>query len=270
VLTNKKGTSSHWLEIDLLGSNPDAAGAQVFVGSNIWQVRETGHRYHRSQDGRTLHFGLGAQTQIAKVEIQWPDGIYQSCTVSGIDRRVTIVKGSNSCGGQTKAGLLATLAASPRTSPGTPPPPPVKTCAGVPVTVDISKGQTPTNGNDVILGTMTANDIRALGGDDLICGLGGNDVIRGGAGKDTIYAGAGNDEIWGGALADRIRGGTGNDIIRGGDGWDWLFGNDGRDQVIGGNGVDRLRGGNGIDRLDGGPMIDYCAGGQKKNCERRH
>jgi hypothetical protein len=270
VLTNKKGTSAHWLEIDLTGSNPDVAGAQVFVGSNVWQVRETGHRYHRSQDGRTLHFGLGAQTQIAKVEIQWPDGIYQSCTVSGIDRRVTIVKGSNSCEGQTKAGLLATLAASPDTAPGTPPPPPVKTCAGVPVTVDISKGQTPTNGNDVILGTMTANAINALGGDDLICGLGGNDVIFGGGGKDTIYAGAGNDEIWGGALADRIRGGTGNDIVRGGDGWDWLFGNDGRDQVIGGNGVDRLRGGNGIDRLDGGPMIDYCAGGKKVNCERRH
>ncbi len=269
VLTNQKGTTAHWLEIDLVGSNPDAAGAQVFVGSNIWQVRETGHRYHRSQDDRTLHFGLGAQTQIAQVEIRWPDGIYQSCTVSGIDRRVTIVKGSNSCKGQNKSGLLATLAAAPETSPGTPLSR-VATCAGLVVTVDYAKGQRPTNGDDVIRGTATANVIDALGGDDVVCGLGGDDIIIGGDGKDLIFAGAGNDVIRGGALADRIRGGTGNDVIRGGDGWDWLFGNDGRDQIFGGNGVDRLRGGNGIDRLDGGPMIDYCAGGQKKNCERRH
>ena len=43
-----------------LGSNPDVAGAQVFVGTNNWQVRETGHRNHRSQDWGTLHFGLGS------------------------------------------------------------------------------------------------------------------------------------------------------------------------------------------------------------------
>lgn len=130
VYTNRQGTSAHWLEIDLVGSNPDAAGAQVFVGTNKWQVRETGHRYHMSQDARTLHFGLGSSDEIAKVEIRWPDGIYQSCTVSGVDRRVTIVKGSNSCVGQTKAGLLSTLATAPVASSGTPPPPPAKTCAG--------------------------------------------------------------------------------------------------------------------------------------------
>ncbi len=267
VYTNRKGTSAHWLEVDLIGSNPDAAGAQVFVGTNKWQVRETGHRYHMSQDARTLHFGLDSATEIAKVEIRWPDGIYQSCTVSGVDRRVTIVKGSNSCVGQTKAGLLATLAVAPVTRPSTPPP---KTCAGLVVTVDFAKGERPTNGDDVIIGTSTANAINALGGNDVICGLGGNDVINGGAGKDRVYAGAGNDVINGGSDADSIRGGAGDDIIRGGEGWDWLFGNAGRDRVLGGNGVDRLRGGPGIDRLDGGPMRDYCAGGQKFNCELRH
>ncbi|MFT7473544.1 MAG: hypothetical protein ACI81L_000459 [Verrucomicrobiales bacterium] len=263
VLTNKKGSGNHWLEIDLVGSNPDAMGAQLFVGASDWQVRETGHRYHRSQDGRTLHVGLGPSTEVAPVEIRWPDGSYSTCTVPGIDRRVQIVKGSAACKEQTKAGLLAALAAAPNTSPGS------RTCAGIPVTVDFAKGQLPTNGDDVIIGTSTANFIDALAGDDLICGLQGNDIILGGAGRDQIYAGAGNDEIRGGPDADRIRGGAGNDVITGGEGWDWLFGNSGRDQIGGGNGVDHIRGGLGIDRLDGGPMKDFCAGGQKVSCERR-
>ena len=59
VLLNRGGGTDHWLRLDLIGSNPDAIGAQVFVGTDDWQVRETGHRYHRSQDERTLHFGLG-------------------------------------------------------------------------------------------------------------------------------------------------------------------------------------------------------------------
>lgn len=270
VLTNRTGTTGHWLELDLVGANPDAAGAQVFLGSNKWQVRETGHRYHRSQDGRTLHFGLGNQTQVAPVLIRWSDGTYQSCTVAGIDRRVQIVKDSASCTTQTRGQHMAALAVAPVTRPTSPPPPAPKTCAGLVVTVDFAKGERPTNGDDVIIGTSTANAINALGGDDVICGLGGDDVINGGSGKDLVYAGAGNDEINGGSEADRIRGGPGDDIIRGGEGWDWLFGNAGRDRVLGGNGVDRLRGGLGIDRLDGGPMRDYCAGGQKFNCELRH
>jgi len=273
VLTNRAGTGGHWLEIDLVGANPDAAGAQVFVGTNKWQVRETGHRYHRSQDARTLHFGLGSQTQIAPVLVRWSDGTYESCTVAGVDRRVTITKGSESCNTTTKTGLLAAITAAPVTGPVTPPPPPqpaAKTCAGLTVTVDFAKGERPTNGNDVIIGTATANAINALGGDDVICGLGGDDVINGGAGKDRVYAGAGNDVINGGPEGDSIRGGAGDDIIRGGDGWDWLFGNAGRDRVLGGKGVDHLRGGLGIDRVDGGPMRDYCAGGQKFNCELRH
>lgn len=270
VLTNKKGTTGHWLELDLVGANPDAAGAQVFVGSDTWQVRETGHRYHRSQDARTLHFGLGAQTEIAPVHIRWSDGTYQACEVSGVDRRVTVSKDSASCTTMTKTAFLAALDEAPDTSPATPPPPPVKTCAGLVVTVDFAKGERPTNGDDVIIGTSTANAINALDGDDVICGLAGDDVINGGAGKDRVYAGAGNDVINGGSQADSIRGGAGDDIIRGGEGWDWLFGNAGRDRVLGGNGVDHLRGGLGIDRIDGGPMRDYCAGGQKFNCELRH
>lgn len=275
VLTNEGGTGSHWLEIDLVGSNPDAMGAVVYVGSNRWQVREMGHRYHRSQDARTLHVGLGGQSAIAPVEVRWADGTYSSCTVAGVDRRVRIVQGSAACKAQTKTGLLATLAAAPVTRPGTTPPPPTTkppaglTCAGVAVTVDMTKGETPTSGDDVILGTNGPDVISAGAGDDIICGRGGADKIFAGAGRDQVYAGGGNDEISGGPDADRIRGGDGNDVIRGGDGWDWLFGNNGRDKIFGDNGVDKLRGGLGVDQLNGGNMRDFCAGGQKASCEQR-
>jgi len=271
VYTNRKGTSSHWLEIDLVGANPDAIGAQVFIGGSSWQVRESGHRYHRSQDGRTLHVGLGSATQIAPLEIRWADGTYETCTVSGIDRRVQVVKGSAACKPQTRAGLLSAISSAPRTQPGTgttqPPVTSGPTCAGLPVTVDLSKGQRPTNGDDVIRGTAGDDVIDALGGDDLICALQGNDTVFGGDGKDFVYAGEGNDTVHGGPLADRIRGGTGNDVITGGDGWDWLYGNGGNDRIWGNDGVDKIRGGLGVDRINGGAMKDFCNGGQRSECE---
>ena len=280
VYTNRGGTSAHWLELDLVGANPDAIGAVVYVGTNKWQVRETGHRYHRSQDERTLHFGLGGQTELAPVLVRWADGTYASCAVPGVDRRVQLVKGSNGCSTITRAMFMASLQAAPSTGPGTPPPttttttttvptPAGPTCAGVPVTVDLSKGERPTEGDDVILGTNQRDVISALGGDDLICARGGDDSIFAGSGKDRIFAGAGDDEITGGTEADRIRAGSGNDTIRGGDGWDWLNGMGGNDAIFGDAGVDKIRGGLGVDRINGGAMRDFCAGGQKTSCELR-
>ncbi|MGI9606938.1 MAG: CRTAC homolog protein [Acidimicrobiales bacterium] len=273
VFTNGGG-SNHWLQIDLVGSNPDAAGAQVFVGTDDgWQVRETGHRNHRSQDSKTLHFGLGGRSAVADVEIMWPDGIFQTCTVAGTDRRVTITKGSPSCSAQTKAGLLAALATDPVTGP---PPAPPEFCQGRVVTVSISKGQSPTNGSDVILGTSGADSINALAGDDFVCGLGGNDSIDGGPGNDRIQAddgddsveggdgrdvirgGAGVDTINGGRNNDRVSGNGGSDIIRGGNGRDVLNGNAGRDTIIGGGGNDRIDGGGGRDTVDGSIGFDFC------------
>lgn len=260
VLTNQKGTTGHWLRIDLVGSNPDASGAQVFVGSNTWQVRESGHRYHRSQDERTLHFGLGAQTKVAPVQVRWADGTYQSCTVSGTDRRVTITKGSASCTNQTRDQVLATIATAPVTGPTTPPPPAEKTCGGLTVTVDFSKGERPTEGDDVIIGTPTANAINALGGNDVICGLGGDDVINGGPGFDKVFGGQGADTLTGGDGNDLLIGGGGNDRVEGGKGNDRIQGGDGADTLLGGNGLDRISGGNGNDVLKGGKFADQLFG----------
>jgi Ca2+-binding RTX toxin-like protein len=123
------------------------------------------------------------------------------------------------------------------------------TCRGLPVTVNLARGDLPTNSDDVILGT---------GGNDVILALGGN---------DTICAGDGNDEIHGNAGDDNIVGSTGDDEIYGGDGNDTLAGNDGADHIEGGNGDDQINCGvdTHYDYADGGPNFDTL--GPNHDCE---
>jgi Ca2+-binding RTX toxin-like protein len=131
---------------------------------------------------------------------------------------------------------------------GGPPPPPPR-CDGMVVTVNLAQGQSPTAGNDVILGTAAANTINGLGGNDRICGGGGNDVVNGGAGNDRVLGGAGKDTVRGGAGTDRLVGGGGNDSLQGGAGTDTLLGEAG------------------ADRLDGGPQRDTCNGGPQRDTQ---
>ncbi|MFH5948346.1 hypothetical protein [Roseomonas xinghualingensis] len=79
------------------------------------------------------------------------------------------------------------------------------------VTVTHTASNTPTNGNDELVGTAQA---------DVIDGLGGNDLIRGLGGHDILYGGDGDDILDGGTGADRMEGGAGNDtyiVDHGGD-----------------------------------------------------
>ncbi len=260
VLTNEGGVGN-WLRIDVEGSNADGIGAQVFVGTDHWQVRENGHSTHRAQDERTMHFGLGQATAIAPVEIRWPDGTYETCTVSGINRTVTITQGAANCQAQSRTGLLAELGSTPMVA--------ALKCDGRTVTVNIAAGHSPTNGDDVILGTPNDDTINGLGGNDVICGGGGDDFINGGAGNDRILGEAGNDKLAGGSgndtvIAnngnDELFGGTGNDLLDGGAGNDVLSGAAGNDVLAGGSGADRALGGADDDRLNGGSGSDELLG----------
>ena len=85
-------------------------------------------------------------------------------------------------------------------------------CAGRDVTVDLAAGQSPTAGNDVILGTAGSDVIVAGGGNDVVCGGGGNDRIFGDAGNDVLLGEAGKDRISGGVgKKDACIGGSGRD-----------------------------------------------------------
>jgi Ca2+-binding RTX toxin-like protein len=51
----------------------------------------------------------------------------------------------------------------------------------------------PTEGNDFLFGSDSADQLVGLGGDDQLSGLGGNDTFNGGTGADTMDGGGGND-----------------------------------------------------------------------------
>jgi Ca2+-binding RTX toxin-like protein len=139
--------------------------------------------------------------------------------------------------------------------------PPAATCRGLDVTVNLTVGQTPTAGPDVILGTDGNDEILALGGDDVICAGDGDDVVVGGPGNDVVIGGPGNDTISGGDGADIVAGNSGDDDIDGGPGADRLFAGSGNDVVEGGNGNDLVGGGSGVDVVTGGNGNDRVAGG---------
>ena len=126
------------------------------------------------------------------------------------------------------------------------------TCNGQIVTVDIGLGESPTNGDDVILGTPNDDVINGIAGNDTICGLGGDDTINGGGGSDIIYGGDGNDILGGQGGADQLYGEGDDDTINGGVG---------NDTLVGGPGDDDLRGQGNADMMDGGPGIDQFFGG---------
>lgn len=169
-------------------------------------------------------------------------------------------------------------------------------CEGKVVTVNLAKGQKPTKGNDVILGTNGNDKINGLAGDDTICGRGGDDIIQGGS--DSIINGTDDDLINGGtghdtasyssaptavtvdltdAFPQKTGPATGFDKLklvedaRGGAKDDVLVGNDGANGLFGGAGFDKLSAGGGPDRLVGGPDDDDCDGGAgvdtKETCE---
>jgi len=125
-------------------------------------------------------------------------------------------------------------------------------CNGLPVDVDLSSGDSPTSGPDVIMGTIGNDVINSLGGNDTICGVGGNDVIDAGGGNDWVDGGSGNDDINGSAGNDTLFGAAGDDVIRGGSGDDDIEGEDGDDTLIGQPGNDTIDGGNGVDEINGG------------------
>lgn len=133
--------------------------------------------------------------------------------------------------------------------------------------------------DDDVTGTIAAEDldllagndtVHAEGGSDRIAGNDGHDLIRGGSGQDTLCGDGGDDTLDGGSGHDRIEGGTGsdhldgasgNDSLDGGHGHDTLLGNGDNDTLAGGKGNDRLDGGNGADQLNGGLGNDLLTGG---------
>jgi serralysin len=139
---------------------------------------------------------------------------------------------------------------------------------------------TGSNFDDEIYGSVLANVIRGMGGNDYLDGWTGNDTVDGGAGNDEIYGDAGddiltdpsgtnyirgedgNDSIVGGAGFDDIHGNAGNDTCVSGGGDDWVVGGKDNDSLVGSSGSNLVYGNLGNDTADGGDGNDVVRGGQ--------
>jgi Ca2+-binding RTX toxin-like protein len=71
------------------------------------------------------------------------------------------------------------------------------------------------SGNDTLIGSALANNIKGGRGNDIIKGGDGNDVLDGGAGADKLYGEAGNDTLYAkDTVKDSVDGGAGTDKVQ--------------------------------------------------------
>jgi enediyne biosynthesis protein E4 len=100
LLVNEAKNENHWLGIKLTGtkSNRSAIGARVVVRATkrswVDEVR-SGSSYNSSSDLR-LHFGLGAETHVESVTVNWPSGGRETFSVDRLDHMVNLVEGKGS------------------------------------------------------------------------------------------------------------------------------------------------------------------------------
>src|SRR5712692_10241555 len=81
LIRNETKTGNHWLTLTLVGhnSNRDAIGAAIKMATAQgaqYATVSTASSYLSSSDKR-VHFGLGPDTTIQSLEIQWPSGVRQ-------------------------------------------------------------------------------------------------------------------------------------------------------------------------------------------------
>ena len=97
ILMNNALRPNHWMMFDLRGraSNRSAIGASIKVttasGRTLYNHVTASVRF-MSSSGRRVHFGLGAETQVARVEIRWPSGIVQRLDHPAIERIMKLEK----------------------------------------------------------------------------------------------------------------------------------------------------------------------------------
>lgn len=100
LFRNDGGNRNNWLAIRTRGvkSNRDGIGAIVRVQSasgRQWQMVRSGSSY-ASQSDLTLTFGLGADTTVATIEVEWPSGAKDRLTGVAANRRLIIEEGKGS------------------------------------------------------------------------------------------------------------------------------------------------------------------------------
>ena len=96
---NDGGNQGHWVQVSLQGrsANRNGIGAAVFVyaGDRVWMDQvQAGSSYLGCNDQR-LHFGLGEQTSIDRIEVRWPGGRRQILEDLAVDQHHVIVESAS-------------------------------------------------------------------------------------------------------------------------------------------------------------------------------
>ena len=87
---------NRWLRVRAIDGNRDAIGAEVTVvtaEANYVRLILPGYSYLSSSELRA-HFGLGATKVVKSIEVKWQDGSRERFKEPGVDRELTVRKGS--------------------------------------------------------------------------------------------------------------------------------------------------------------------------------
>jgi hypothetical protein len=98
VLRNDSKMTGNWLLLKLTGSaksQRNAIGATIFLTAGGVRQRAdvVGGGSYSSQSDMRLHFGLGTNTVIEKLEIRWPSGLRETVKVPGVNRVLAVTEG---------------------------------------------------------------------------------------------------------------------------------------------------------------------------------
>ena len=96
ILMNKTETHNHWILLNLVGTrdNRDGLGTQVKITTahgSQYNEATTAVSYNSSSDKR-VHFGLGEDKIIDKIELRWPTGVRQTLLNVRPDQVLTITE----------------------------------------------------------------------------------------------------------------------------------------------------------------------------------
>jgi len=98
LLINQVGQRRHWLGVRVVEGDPprDVPGARVGLfrsdGSALWRRVRTSGSYASANDPRVL-FGLGDETSVERLRVEWPGGAAEEWEVTGIDRYMIVRRG---------------------------------------------------------------------------------------------------------------------------------------------------------------------------------
>jgi hypothetical protein len=97
LLRNDGGNRQNWLRVRTIGSRTNRSGIGAVVrltsaSGTQWQMVRSGSSY-ASQSELTLTFGLGRDTRVSKVEVEWPSGTTQTFADLAPNQLVAIDEG---------------------------------------------------------------------------------------------------------------------------------------------------------------------------------